>query len=163
MPGAAFCSMKMGMNPLLSVVDLVIDPIGNGRGRIAIDRTPVTPLLLALGSDRRADPDDVVPEMQTAQPGTLASLFSRRGWVGDPLLPAGRRYGSRFWLLARGKANEPTRLAALDYATEATQPIADYHDIEIDQSASWYDRTRGILMVTVSAVGLSVNVPVTTL
>jgi len=163
MSAASFSSMKLGINPVSGAIDLVIDPTGNGRGRIAIDRTPATPLLIALCSDRRAAPDDVVPQMQTAPAGTSASLFSRRGWVGDILLPAGQRYGSRSWLLSRARASEATRLAAQSYADEAVASIADYHGIEIETSASWYDRSRGILLVTASSYGLSVNAPVMTL
>ncbi len=163
MSAASFSSMKLGINPVSGAIDLVIDPTGNGRGRIAIDRTPATPLLIALCSDRRAAPDDVVPEMQSASTGTVPPLFSRRGWVGDILLPAGQRYGSRSWLLSRARASEATRVAAQDYADEAVASIADYHGIEIATSASWYDKSRGILLVTASALGLSVNAPVTTL
>ncbi len=155
--------MKLGINPGTGAIDLVIDPIGSGRGRIAIDRTPTTPLLIALCSDRRAAADDVVPEMQTAPSGTAAPLFSRRGWVGDILLEPGQRFGSRAWLLSRARATEATRVAAEGYAEEAIASIADYHGIDIETSASWYDRSRGILLISASTLGLSVNAPVTTL
>jgi len=163
MPAASFAAMKLGINPGLGVIDLVIDPVANGRGRIAIDRTPATPLLIALCTDRRADPNDVVPDMLTAPAGTVAPLFSRRGWVGDILLAAGQRYGSRAWLLSRARASDATRIAAEDYAAEAVAPIADYHGIDIDVAASWYDKARGILLVSASTLGLTVNAPVTTL
>ncbi|WP_122050350.1 phage GP46 family protein [Asaia bogorensis] len=163
MSAASFSSMKLGINPVSGGIDLVIDATGDGRGRIAIDRTPATPLLIALCSDRLAAPDDIVPEMQTALPGTQAPLFSRRGWVGDILLESGQRYGSRAWLLSRARASEATRVAAESYTDEAVASIADYHGIDIQTSASWYDKSRGILLVTASASGLSVNAPVTTL
>jgi len=163
MSAASFSSMKLGIKPGPGVIDLVIDPVGNGRGRIAIDRTPATPLLVALCSDRRAASDDVAPEMQTAPAGTQAPLFSRRGWVGDVLLEEGQRFGSRLWLLSRGRASEATRVAALDYANEAVASIVDYHGIEVDIDAAWYDKKPGILIITAQALGLSVNAPVTTL
>jgi|GEM_PF-724933 len=163
MSAASFSSMKLGINPVSGVIDFAIDPIGNGRGRIAIDRTPATPLLIALCSDRRAASDDAVPEMLTASPGAVAPVFSKRGWVGDILLAAGQRYGSRAWLLSRARASEGTRVTAQNYADEAVASIADYHGIDIDTSASWYDKSRGILLVTASALGLTVNAPMTTL
>ena len=158
-----FCSMKLGVNPALGVLDLVIDPVGGGRGRLAIDRTAATPLLIALGTDRRADSDDVLPEMMTAPPGAQPGLFARRGWVGDICLPAGERYGWKGWLLGRAGNTEATRVAAQDYAATAIAPIADYHGVEIDAAASWYDRTRGILQIVVTAANIRVAQRVTAL
>ncbi|MFT8643493.1 MAG: phage GP46 family protein [Gluconacetobacter sp.] len=160
MAGPDISTIKLGIHPLLSIVDLVIDPIGMGYGRIAIDRTVATPLLIALGTDRRADPDDVVPEMLAAPPGTVELLFARRGWVGDVLLPAAERYGTRAWLYTRGKATDGTRVAVADCTAQAVAPIAAYHGIEIETGARWHDRARGILLTTASAAGLSVNMPV---
>lgn len=154
--------MQMGINPLSGVVDLVIAPSGTGRGRIAIDRTPVSSLLIALGTDRRADPDDITPDMQTALSGKEPGLFSRRGWVGDILLPAGQRLGSRAWLYERGKQNEETRTGVADAVAEAVAPIADYHGVTIDTSARW-GRQRGWLIATASVQGYSVNTQVQTL
>ncbi|MBU2653462.1 phage GP46 family protein [Acidomonas methanolica] len=158
-----FCSLRLGVNPALGVLDLVIDPIGNGRGRMAIDRTPATPLLIALGTDRRADADDVLPEMMTAPAGARPGLFAYRGWAGDICLPAEQRYGWKGWLLARAGNTEATRVAAADYAAQAVSPIAEYHGVEIDTSASWYDRARGILQITVSAAAVRVAQRVTAL
>ncbi|CAI9120457.1 phage GP46 family protein [Brytella acorum] len=160
---ASACTIKMGMNPRLSIIDLAIDPIGNGRGRIAIDRTLATPLMIALGSDRRAEPDDVVPEMLTAPPGTAAPLLSRRGFPGDVLLSDGERYGCRMWLLSRAGNTETTRVAAAGYGAEAVAPIESYHGVTIDVVASWYDRARGVLQVTATQSGQSVGTRVTVL
>lgn len=154
--------MQIGINALMGACDLMIVPTGNGRGRIAVDRTPVSSLLIALGSDRRADPDDVIPELLTAPAGTEGGLFSRRGWPGDVLLPDGQRLGNRFWLYERGKQDEPTRQDVENAAAEAVEPIADYHGIEIDASAAWGTQ-RGLLNVTVSAQDYGVSAQVQTL
>lgn len=148
--------MQMGINPLSGVVDLVIAPSGTGRGRIAIDRTPVSSLLIAIGTDRRADPDDITPDMQTALSSQEPGLFSRRGWVGDILLPSGQRLGSRAWLYERGRQNEETRSGVADALAEAVAPIADYHGIKIDTDARW-GNAKGILIGRVSTLGHTVT------
>lgn len=155
--------MQMGINPLTGGCDLVIAPSGNGRGRIGIDRTPASSLLIAIGTDRRADPDDVTPDMQTAAAGTTAGVFSRRGWVGDILLPAGQRLGSRVWLYERGKRNEDTRAGIAAALAEAVAPIEDYHGIEIAVDAQWSTSRRDWLNATVSALGTAVSTQVQTL
>lgn len=72
-----------------------------------------TAVLISLFTDRRADPDDVIPD-GTADP---------RGWWGD----AGRDVpiGSKLWLLEREKRTEPVRLRAEDYIAEALQWLVD--------------------------------------
>ena len=145
--------------------DLVITPAGGGRGRVSFDRTLTSPLLIALGSDRRAAPDDTVPSLLTAPDGTAVPLGARRGWVGDVLLADGQRLGSRLWLLERDRRDENARLAAEDYATEAISGIADYHGAELTVSASWQrspgEGMRGVLAVTVQGGGVSVTQKVT--
>lgn len=157
-----FCTMQMGINPLLGGCDLVIVPSGNGRGRIAVDRTPASCLLIALATDRRAEPDDIVPEMQTAPAGTPQPLFARRGYVGDILLPEGQRLGTRLWLYERAKCSEDTRQAVIDAVLEGVAVIADYHSIDIDVAAVWGSQ-RGMLLTSVSALGQSISAQVQTL
>lgn len=156
-----FCTMQMGISTLNGVCDLVIVPTGDGHGRIAIDRTPVSSLLIAIGTDRRAEPDDVLPELLTAPAGTQAGLFSRRGWVGDVLLPEGQRLGSRAWLFSRGKQDEETRSGVVEALSEAVSAIEDYHGIEVAVDAQW--RGRGLLVATVSTLGFGVRTQVQTL
>ncbi|MEW9272991.1 phage GP46 family protein [Gluconobacter oxydans] len=158
-----FCTMQMGINPLTGGCDLVIAPSGNGRGRIGIDRTPASSLLIAIGTDRRAEPDDITPDMQTAPAGAMAGIFSRRGWVGDILLPAGQRLGSRVWLYERGKRDETTRAEVAAALSEAVVAIEDYHGIEIAVTAQWSTKQRDWLNGTVSALGVSLTTQVQTL
>lgn len=66
-----------------------------------------TAVLLSLFTDRRAAPEDVIPD----------GSGNPRGWWGD----AGRSrpLGSKLWLLDRAKQTEETRLRAKDYAEDA--------------------------------------------
>jgi phage gp46-like protein len=72
-----------------------------------------TAVLISLFTDRRADPDDVIPDGSN----------DPRGWWGD----TGRDtpIGSRLWLLEREKRTEAVRLRAEDYIGEALQWLLD--------------------------------------
>lgn len=98
----------------------------------AVDRTPATAMVLAIGSDRRARPDDQLPTGDDD-----AGLNARRGWVGDALDPQQRRLGSRLWLLRRAKATEETRKLAILYAQEALANVAADRGATLDVTASW--------------------------
>lgn len=73
----------------------------------------VTAILISLFTDRRADPDDVIPDGTT----------DPRGWWGD--LGADRPIGSKIWLLERAKATEAVRLQAQGYISDALQWLVD--------------------------------------
>ncbi|RFC63596.1 hypothetical protein DYI37_11360 [Fulvimarina endophytica] len=76
---------------------------------LVIDETPATPMLLSVYLDRRAEPDDVLPQGRSPflSPDTLNE---RRGSAGDALDPAGQLAGSHLWLHERDKQTEETRL-----------------------------------------------------
>lgn len=78
-------------------------------GALASDDGLTTCVLLSLFVDRRARPDDELPD---------AAAGDRRGWVGDAFAPDDR-IGSRLWLLTRQKQTEETRRRAEEYAAEA--------------------------------------------
>lgn len=78
-------------------------------GDLLVDETPITPILLSVGLDRRAEPDDELPQGRIRFL-TPATFSERRGGPGDGLDPAGERAGSRLWLLDRAKETETTRL-----------------------------------------------------
>lgn len=132
-----FFQMAMAWSPRVMACDLVIQPTGNGRGRIAIDATAATALLIALGTDRRAEPDDTLPGDVAGLPAQSAGLLAMRGWVGDICQPEGQRLGTRAWLEARGKATEETRARLAGYTAESVEPIADYHGVDIQTGAAW--------------------------
>lgn len=85
---------------------------------LVLDETALTPMLISLGTDRRAEPDDELPSGIDAL-NASTSFVSRRGWVGDALDRLGRKIGCRIWLLDRAKQTETTRRFAQLWAEEA--------------------------------------------
>lgn len=84
----------------------------------ALDATPATPLIIAIGCERRALPADTLPD--AVSDFLVPSTFvAQRGWWGDSLNPTGRFTGSRMWLLIRSKLNEAVRKQAEGYLAEA--------------------------------------------
>ncbi|WP_086644370.1 phage GP46 family protein [Acetobacter sp. DsW_063] len=141
----------------LGCCDLVVRATANGRGRVRTDSTLASALLSQLGSDRRADATDNLPNAIALLPAQGGGAFSRRGWPGDMLLPTGTRQGSRLWLLSRGKASETDRVAAIGYAAEAVAPVAQWSCETIQTTATWL--RAGILQVTATVSGVSITVP----
>lgn len=80
-------------------------------------------VLLSLFTDRRAEPDDIVPDGTT----------DRRGWWADNEL------GSRIWLLARSKVNSETISKIEEYSIQALRwmvedGVAESVDVEVTRS-----------------------------
>lgn len=128
-------------------------------GDLALADTPVTPLLVALGSDRRAEADDELPGGRSATTVPV-SWSERRGWWGDALDRAGRRCGSRLWLLDREKASEEVRGRAEAYVREALAFMTVDYGIEpeIDVTLARLDTPSPALFVRVRVDGRSVSV-----
>lgn len=97
-------------------------------GDIAITDSLYTAVLYSLFTDKRADPDDVIPD------GT----DDRRGhWADDYINESGSE-GSKLWLLDREKQTQAVLNDAQDYAREALQwLIDDGHSSKIDITATW--------------------------
>ena len=108
-----FFDLALTYNPSTRRSDLAVGDDGD----LVIDETSITPVLLSIGLDRRASPDDPLPQ---ARSEFLTSAFAeRRGWAGDALDPRGERVGSRLWLLDRAKETETTRLLFQFWLEEA--------------------------------------------
>lgn len=97
-------------------MDLTLDAQGGALdlalldGDLATDDGLRTAVALSLLCDRRAEPDDTIPD------GT----DNRRGWWADAIADLdGDRWGSRLWLLAREKDLAEVRRRAEAYAEEA--------------------------------------------
>ena len=73
-----------------------------------------TAVIISLFSDRRAKPDDPLPDPNNSD---------RRGWWGDLASPdvEGDQIGSRLWLLERSKTLDSVLVQAKEYAQEALQ------------------------------------------
>lgn len=78
-------------------------------GDLAADDSLQTAVIVSLFTDRRARPDDVLPQ-GGADP---------RGWWADMLAEEGEQIGSRLWLLSREKQTPETVARAREYAEEA--------------------------------------------
>jgi len=76
-------------------------------GDLATDAGLMTATILSFFTDRRALPEDVLPD------GTS----DRRGWWADAYND--RPYGSRLWLLHREKEQDEVLRRAKEYAEEA--------------------------------------------
>lgn len=115
-------------------------------GRIDLERSATglaredglrSAVLISLFTDRRAEPDDVLPD---APPQKSILPAHRRGWCGDALAEVrGDLYGSRLWLLKRAKQTEETRLRAIFYIKEALQWMIDDAIVSaVDVQAEWH-------------------------
>lgn len=127
-------------------------------GGLALDTTPLTPVLLSLGSDRRAEPDDTLPD--TVTEGSIAAgLNPRRGWAGDAFDEDGNRAGSRLWLLEREKQTDDVLARVQDYAQQSLAWLAEREGVDIAVVASWPTRTAMLLDVKVGGARLQIQVP----
>lgn len=95
-----------------------LTPSGDG---LAADGGLFTAVVLSVFTDRRADPDDVIPSVTPLSPAN-AGLLAGRGWVGDT---AADRWGSKRWLLSREKRTQETLNRLIEYDREALQWLID--------------------------------------
>lgn len=73
-------------------------------------------VILSLFTNRRAEPDDILPD----------SVTDRQGWWGDDFPTKDMdKIGSRLWLLNREKQTTDTLTRAAEYAAEALQWFVD--------------------------------------
>jgi len=100
----SFFDIALVYDPQARACDLALGEDGD----LVIDETPITPILLSVGLDRRAAPDDELPAGRTRFLAP-ASFSERRGGPCDALDPFGELIGSRLWLLDRAKQTETTR------------------------------------------------------
>jgi phage gp46-like protein len=117
--------------------DLVIE-----NGDLALDDSLQTSVIISLFSDRRARPDDALPD----------SASDRRGWAGDawPAVPTDR-IGSRLWLLTREKEIAETLRRAREYGKESVAwTLEDGIAAKVEVTASVPKRGVLRLQVTIS-------------
>jgi phage gp46-like protein len=159
---AAFGATKGALD-----IALAWDPSRQGcdlvwqNGDFALDTTPTTNMLMALGCDRRARPDDTLPDDGSAwtqpSPGGAAPLIDlRRGWCGDALDAQGRRTGSRLWLLERAKQTEQTRKLAEGAAAEALAQVKAMLGVSIQLTVRWV--RAGVLGIRAAAGAASADI-----
>ncbi|TAH39298.1 MAG: hypothetical protein EYC70_00500 [Planctomycetota bacterium] len=104
-------------------------------GDLARDEGLVTAVLISLFSDRRAEPAELLPPLET----------SARGYWGDTQED---RLGSLLWFLWREKASEETRRRAEEYAQQALSWLVQDGVAERVEAVAEYVRA-GVLSLTV--------------
>jgi len=132
--------------------DLVATPAG-----LVLDRTPLSAMLFALLTHRRARSDDRLPIETPQDPAAPATLSARQGYSGDAFDPLAEVSGSRLWLLSRAKKAEGLQRAP-GMALEALAPLKRRG---YDVSATATDAGRQRMRLTVRAGTAQLTVPVT--
>lgn len=146
----SFLDAALVFDPATRRADLVLGEDGD----LVLDETPVTPMLISLGTDRRAEPDDELPSGIDAL-NASTSFVARRGWVGDALDPRGRRIGCRIWLLDRAKQTETTRRFCILWAEEALAWAGEELAQPAEVTAEWI--RRGMLALRCVIAGTAVE------
>lgn len=103
---------------------------------IVQDLTLESAYMVSVLTDRRADPEDILPFME--DDGLL--IPDRRGYVGDILDERNRLVGSKIWLLSREIATEQTRRRAQQYTQECVQWAIDDGYVSENIVTASYDR-----------------------
>jgi phage gp46-like protein len=127
--------IALAFDPVNNRCDLVFD----GRD-FAVDTTYQTPVLMSLGCDRRAHPDDPLPNAQTTLSPPVSPLNPKRGWAGDALDARGELTGSRGWVLSRAKHLETTRQLALSIDTEALAWLNKRAGVSMTIAVEWLSK-----------------------
>lgn len=136
--------------PFDGTLNWLVDPIAG------IDETQslATAVLVALNTDRRARPDDVLPQLPV--PGQIPD---RRGWWGD--MDAAEIWkawpvGCRLWLLRRAKITDSSARggAAIErarrYIAEALDPFVQakiFSRYRTDLAQTGQDRIEGTVTI----------------
>lgn len=126
-----FYDAALVYDPESTSCDLALGPDGD----LVADETAVTPMLLSIELDRRAAPDDELPQGRNPFL-TSAGVDVRRGTACDALDHNYARIGSRCWLLERAKQTEETRLLFEMWLQEALSwaPAGGY---EVTIEVTW--------------------------
>lgn len=116
-----------------------------GDGTLDSDEALATSVIVALGTDRLAHQDDILPDPDsTDRAGWWGDFDAENIWGGWPI-------GTRLWLLRRSKiapdgASEGSTVAKVKrYINEAIQPFIDRRiasDFEVEVMRSPYERNR---------------------
>lgn len=106
---------------------------------LASERGLRTAVIISLFTDRRAEPDDVIPDGTT----------DRRGHWGDAYLDNDNdSIGSRLWLLAREKQTQDVLNRAREYCIEALQWLIDDNIASaVNVTTEWL--RRGVMAIYV--------------
>jgi phage gp46-like protein len=106
--------IRINLDPVLFEGDLTFDEtIQDFESDMGLE----TAVIISLFTDRRANEDDVLPDLNNTD---------RRGWWGDLVSQIGNdQIGSKLWLLKREKTTPTTIIKAKKYVEEALQWMID--------------------------------------
>jgi len=147
--------LALRRDPVSGLFDLAFDGVD-----LVTDDTLETALILSLFTNRRADPSDIVPADDPANPGGA----DRGGWWGDWYSPAmlaraandGRpprdRMGSRLWLVGAVAGGDAAVIAfAKGAVEEAVQWVIDTGIATAMNVTVWLPGA-GVLAIAIEAV-----------
>ena len=123
------------------------------------DFGPVTPVLIALGCERRARPDDELPDAQ-GDFYAPSAINPKRGFPGDALDPQYRLTGSRLWVFQRRKHDEPTRRGVETAVGEALVDFATDNGLAIAVLVRWLRLNFLGIKIAVAGVPIDLTHPV---
>ncbi|MFC3074698.1 phage GP46 family protein [Shinella pollutisoli] len=123
---------------------------------LLIDETPVTAMLMSVGLERRAAPDDELPEGRSAFLAPV-SFSERRGCPGDALDPFGDLTGCRTWLLDRAKETETTRQLYRFWLDEGLGWVARETGTAAEVEVEWREGARLAYRVRIADATLSLS------
>lgn len=127
-----FLDLGLTFDPLTRRCDLALGDDFD----LVLDASPVPAMLTSAGLDRRADPDDELPEGRS-QFLAPASFSERRGGIIDALDAFGRRGGCKMWLLDRAKQTETTRQLAEYWLQEGFAWVEEETGTPADIEVEW--------------------------
>ena len=117
--------VRLVQNTLFPKYSVTVDWSLLSDGTLDETQALATAVIVALGTDRLADPDDILPDPDsTDRAGWWGDLDAEEIWDGWPI-------GSRLWLLKRDKIVGPesyqgaTVVRVENYIREAIQPFLD--------------------------------------
>lgn len=128
--------LALSWNAVLAEADLALAGLD-----LATDDGLKTAVIISLFSDRRAAPDDELPQ----------GLDDRRGWWGDSFADVdGDQLGSRLWLLQRAKRTPDVLRRAVEYVEEALAwLVADGVASSVSATAEWMGDSGLALVVSI--------------
>lgn len=149
-----FIGPQLVFDPVRRRADLAFDGTD-----LILDLTPATTMLVSIGSDRRAYPDEELPDVNTNDYAPNR-LNARAGYPGDALDAQGRLIGSRLWLLKRRKQDEPSRQLAENATAEALAHFETDHNMPVTVTVRYLVRNMIGILAQVARAKIALHLPV---
>lgn len=150
-----FFDAALEYDPVSKRCDYVIGEDGD----LVLDFTPITPILMSIGLDRRAEPDDELP-VGRSKFLAPASFSERRGSPCDALDPQGKLAGSKCWLLDRAKETESTKLLYEFWLNQSLEWVEPETGEPPEVDVKWLRPGMLAYRVRVEDVALNISRPI---